>query len=97
MTLRAELSSDSYAKAEGVAVHTGSPIIALCRSLLAAGHTSSLPMEVYRGEVLALHVRSIGEATGLRVNSAGTGFIRDQQWPPIAPPVRLTELSSLAA
>ena len=62
MAITARISSDTIAEAEGVVVHTGSPILALCRELVAAGHGSTTAMEVYRGDTLALHIRSIGEA-----------------------------------
>jgi hypothetical protein len=33
-----------------------------------------MPLHVYRGDVLALTVRSIAEAAALQVNARGTGF-----------------------
>jgi hypothetical protein len=51
------------------------PVLRLCRMLVAAGHDPSEPMEVYRGEVLALTVRSIGEGAKLTVNGS-TRFAR---------------------
>lgn len=59
MTIRAELSSDSIASvvASTIAVHVGSPILALCRRLIEAGYPSSADLEAYRGEMLALRVR----------------------------------------
>jgi hypothetical protein len=74
----AQVSSDTFAQAEGILVHTGSPILALCRELLSAGHGSTIAMEVYRGDVLALRVRSIGEAAVLRVNSIGCTWPLDR-------------------
>jgi hypothetical protein len=95
MMIRAQISSDTIAEAEGIAVHSGSPVLALCRQLVAAGHGSTAAMEVYRGDVLALRVRNIGEAAGLRVNTAGSGFIRSPD-STSAPPTRLTQPSSMA-
>ena len=71
----AQLSSDSFATAEGLTTHSGSPVISLCRALIAAGHASSTPMEVYRGQTLALIVRTIGKAAQLEVD-AGPRFVR---------------------
>jgi len=39
-----------------------------------AGHDPSTPLEAYRGGMLALRVKSIGQAAKLQVNSHGTGF-----------------------
>ena len=46
----------------------------LCRKLVAAGYDPALALEAYRGDVLCLRVRSIGEAAGLEINAKGTGF-----------------------
>jgi hypothetical protein len=35
-----------------------------------------MPLEAYRGDTLALRVKSIGQAAGLEVASHGAGFIR---------------------
>jgi|SRR6516164_7440881 hypothetical protein len=84
--IRAELSGDTCA-ALGITAQSSSPVLALCRQLIEAGHDPSTPLEVYRGETLALRIRSIGEAAGLEVNSAGTGFKPSRQ-PRPAPLVR---------
>jgi hypothetical protein len=47
---------------------------ALCRRLVAAGYDPATPLEAYRGDVLCLKVRAIGEAAGLQINSHGTDF-----------------------
>jgi hypothetical protein len=73
--LRAELTGNTCVGA-GITVRSGTPVIELCRRALAAGLDPALPMEVFRNGTLALRVRSIGEAAGLRVNSKGTGFVR---------------------
>ena len=54
-------------------------VIGLCRGLLAAGHDPSTPLDAYRGEMLCLRVRSIGEAARLRLGSHGVGFERDPE------------------
>jgi hypothetical protein len=51
----------------GVTARGAAPVIKLCKKLVAAGIGPASPMHVYRGQVLCLHVRSIGEAAGLRV------------------------------
>jgi hypothetical protein len=78
MTIRAELSSDTIASvvASTIAVSIGSPVLALCRKLVEAGYPSSADLEAYRGDVLALRVRSIGEAARLEVTGSGRFTIR---------------------
>jgi hypothetical protein len=51
-------------------------VLGLCRQLIAGGHDPGLPLEVWRGPVLCLRVRSIGEAAHLRVATHGGGFER---------------------
>lgn len=96
MTIRAEISSDSIATSCGVTVHTGSPVMALCRRLIEEGCDPVTPLQAYRGDVLCLHVRSIGEAAGLQVSGEGIGF-RPQGKPGSAGPASLTAPSSIAA
>ena len=74
LPIRAELSGSDHASACGVVVHSGSPIIALCRRLIAASYDPRTPLEAYRGNTLCLHVRSIGEAAGLEIAAHGLGF-----------------------
>ena len=77
--IRAELRGDTgmdpgifECTAEGITVRGGTPVIQLCRKLIGQGRASASPMQVFRGEVLALHIRSIGEAARLRVGKAST-------------------------
>jgi len=74
MTIRAELSSDSIATSCGIEIKSPSPVLALCRELLARGSLSSASMAIYRDDTLCLKVRSIGEAAGLAVSPHGIGF-----------------------
>jgi hypothetical protein len=71
----AELAFDDTATADGVTVRSGSPVLALCRRLIEAGHDPRSRLEAYRGSVLCLRVQSIGEAARLEVSAHGTGFI----------------------
>jgi hypothetical protein len=94
----AQLSSDSIASVAGstIAVHIGSPVLALCRKLTEAGYPSSAEVECYRGETLSLHVRSIGEAAKLYVAATTTGrpvFRREHNRAP-ASPMRRSEPSA---
>jgi hypothetical protein len=48
-------------------VRSYAPVLALCRRLVDAGIDPATPLEVWRGGVLALTVRSIGAGAGLTV------------------------------
>jgi hypothetical protein len=85
--LRAELIGADTCTALRLSARGAAPILALCRRLIEAGHDPAMALEVYRGKVLALAVRSIGEGAGLDVNSKGSGFVRSRTVR-TAPPVR---------
>jgi hypothetical protein len=92
-TIRAEIiGKDNTAAALGITAHGAAPVLALCRKLVEAGHDPALPLHAYRGDVLALKVRSIGEGARLRVAAHGVGFVygadTDEQEPrPFAEPI----------
>jgi hypothetical protein len=72
--IRADLIGQSQATACGITVSgRNTPVLALCRALIAAGHDPDSPLEVCRGSTLCLRVRSIGEGAKLAVydNSVG--------------------------
>ena len=71
--MRATLAGCETASAAGITVTSPSPVLALCRKLLTAGYDPATPLEVYRDNTLALRVRSIGEAAGLRVAADKAG------------------------
>jgi hypothetical protein len=96
MPIHAQISSDTIATSCGIAVHIGSPVLALCRELVRQGCNPATPMQAFRGDTLCLTIRSIGEAAGLQVSGEGTGF-RPATQPGSAPPVSLTTPSSMAA
>jgi hypothetical protein len=72
--IRAELRGSDEASACGVAVRGSSPVVALCRQLVAAGYDPTTPLEAYRGDMHCLHVRSIGEAAEVEIAAHGVGF-----------------------
>ena len=55
-------------------VRASAPVLALCRELIEAGHDPACQLHVYRNGVLALRVRSIGEAARLSIRGDGVGF-----------------------
>jgi hypothetical protein len=74
LLIRGELIGSDQCTAAGITVRSPSPVLALCRKLIEAGHDPAARMECYRGDTLCLTVRSIGEAATLELNSKGTGF-----------------------
>ena len=78
--IQAVLIGSDRCEALGVTVRDAAPVLNLCRKLVAAGHDPQLPLHVYRGDVLALRVRSIGEGSRLSIAGDGVGF-RDRIQP----------------
>jgi hypothetical protein len=92
--LRAELLGSSTARCGGQAATGRSPVLGLCRRLVAAGHDPSLPLHVYRGATLVLTVRTIGEGAALTVREPEVGAAHFAAWrpfpsAPVAPCTRL--------
>jgi hypothetical protein len=71
-------------RAEGIEVvetrRSGAIVCQLCRKLIEAGLDPTEPMEVWRGNILALRVKSIGQAAKLTVDESGTP--RFAKWKP---------------
>jgi hypothetical protein len=74
--IRAELIGNDTATGAGISITAYTPVLELCRRLVAAGHDPATPLQAYRGPILCLKVRSIGEAAGLRIAPTGVGFKR---------------------
>jgi hypothetical protein len=83
-SIRAELFDGDRCSAEGITVVAGAPVLAICRKLIQAGHDPDRPLCAYRGGVLCLTVRSIGEAAALTVDEHNG--VRFAKWKPF--PVR---------
>jgi hypothetical protein len=84
IVVRSELTGDDSCSALGFTAKSFSPVLALCRQLVEAGHDPSTPLEAW------LRARSIGEAAGLEINPRGTGFRRASAVG-TASPIRLNE------
>jgi hypothetical protein len=78
LPIRAALIGSDCCGAEGITVRAAAPVLALCRKLASAGHDPRRPLHAYRGDVLALRVRSIGEGAQLAVAGDGIGFRRQK-------------------
>jgi hypothetical protein len=77
--IRAELTGDDTATAEGVSAKTGAgPALALCRKLIDAGFDARRPPHCYRGNTLCLTVTPIGWGAGYTVaeGTSGRPFLR---------------------
>jgi hypothetical protein len=83
----ATLSGSDTASAEGITVTSPSPVLALCRKLIDAGFDPATFIHVFRGDTLALIVRSLAEGARLEINHHGTGF-RPRRGADAAPPMR---------
>jgi hypothetical protein len=77
---RAELIGSNGASALGVEAHGPSPVLALCRALIEAGHDPATPLHAYRDHTLALKVRSIGEGAKLTVGDNDIGKSVFRRW-----------------
>jgi hypothetical protein len=72
----AELIADDSCSALGITARGTAPVLTLCRQLIEAGHDPATPLEAWRGDVLCLRIRSIGEGVALRIGTHGVGFER---------------------
>jgi hypothetical protein len=81
-SLRAELSGSTICSAVGHVAIGQTPVLALCRELIATGHNPDQPLEVYRGGTLALRIRSIGEGARLTVSEEADRPPRFKRWKP---------------
>jgi len=72
--IRAELNGSNRCSTLGITARGHSPVLGLCRKLIEARYDPATSVEVYRDQTLCLRVRSIGEATAIRIASHGVGF-----------------------
>lgn len=93
----AELIGSNACMAAGITVVDHAPVLALCRALVTVGHDLNRPLHAYRGDVLCLCVRSIGESARLTIEDDRRGRPRLRRWRNrargcgAAPPVRRCE------
>jgi hypothetical protein len=73
--ITAKLTGVDTIVALGVTTVSATPVLTLCAELVAADIDPESPLTVYRGNTLALIVRSIGEGANLEINARGTAFI----------------------
>jgi len=74
--INAELIGEDTCSAAGITARCSDPVLGLCRKLVAAGFDPATPLKAWRGKVLCLRVRSIGEGALLEIGGKGVGFRR---------------------
>jgi hypothetical protein len=80
LAIRAELVGSDTCTALGITVRGYAPVLDLCRALIAVGHDPTRPLEAWRGDVLALRVRSISEGAKLTVGDDRFGRPTFRRW-----------------
>ena len=92
--LTAQLTGSHRCEALGIVAKGHAPAFALCRQLLTAGVNPDTALSVYRNGILALKVRSIGEAARLAAEDSKNGRPQFRLARPTrrgaAPPMRKT-------
>src|SRR5262249_54124822 len=68
--IEVELFGSDECRYRGITTRGQAPALAMCRALLGSGFDPHRPLHVYRGNVLALKVRTIGEGAQLTVSDA---------------------------
>jgi hypothetical protein len=71
--LRANLVGVDQATCGGITVSSRTPVLALCRALIKAGHDPNASLQAYRGEILCLRVRSLADGAALTVEDGPDG------------------------
>jgi hypothetical protein len=79
--IRAEIVGTDQCHAEGIGVRGGAPVLAICRKLTAAGFDPGRPLHAFRGNVLCLVIRSVGEAARFVVDERRMALAR---WKPLS-------------
>jgi hypothetical protein len=80
--VRARITGNNTCSALGITVRAAAPVLALCRKLIEARQDPATPLEAYRGDMLCLQVRSIGEGAQLTVYEEPD--LRFARWKPFS-------------
>jgi hypothetical protein len=81
--IRAELIGSDTCIAAGEIARGAAPVLAMCRQLIEAGHDPELSLRAYRGDVLCITVRTIGEGAALTVAEGSRDMPRFRRWKPM--------------
>jgi hypothetical protein len=82
--VRVQLVGSNRAEAFGLVTVGRAPLCQLCRKLIRAGIKADLPVEAYRGDVLALRARSLLMAAQLTAKDDVRGTPRFERYRPPA-------------
>jgi hypothetical protein len=78
--IRAKLIGSDHCEVDGIVARDHAPVLGLCRALLAAGYDPRRPLHAYRGDTVALKIRSIGEGAAYRVEDNRRGTPTFRRW-----------------
>jgi hypothetical protein len=81
--IRAELVGIDTCIAAGQVARGAAPVLAMCRQLIEDGHDPELSLRAYRGDVLCITVRTIGEGAALTVAEGSRDMPRFRRWKPM--------------
>jgi hypothetical protein len=73
LIMKAEFLDDDTCRTADFEVRGYAPALDMCRRLLAEGFDPATPLEVYRGDMLCLRIRAIGEGATLCVEDDKIG------------------------
>jgi len=92
--IRIILSGSNKASALGLIARGDAPVLKLCRDLLAAGFHPNTPAQAFRGSVLALRIRTVGQGAQLRIDADRfEGLQETPETSALASSIRKTERS----
>jgi hypothetical protein len=78
--IRAKLIGSDHCEADGIVGRGHAPVLGLCRALLEAGYDPRRPLHAYRGDTVALKIRSIGEGAAYTVEDNRRGTASFRRW-----------------
>ena len=78
--IRATLIGSDHCEADGIVARGHAPVLGLCRALLAAGYDPRRPLHAYRGDTVALRIRSIREGAAYTVEDNRRGTPSFRRW-----------------
>jgi len=78
--IRATLIGSAHCEVDGIVARGHAPVLGLCRALLAAGYDPRRPLHAYRGDTVALKIRSIREGARLTVEDNRRGTPSFRRW-----------------
>ena len=78
--IRATLIGSDHCEVDGIVARGHAPVLGLCRALLAAGYDPRRPLHAYRGDTVALRIRSIREGAAYTVEDNRRGTPSFRRW-----------------